>query len=159
MQNNDPVHFSRNLMKGRVTETLFEQMLRSEGRYTILAFGYENLLPELAQRQGDIHAKETMEIIRRAPDFAIVDHTSHEVRLVEVKYLANPTEKQVLADATRMRASWKSAYLFLATPEGFYFDKASDIVSQNGRISPLLESAVKKELQDKYISLLKEFIR
>ena len=87
----DPINFSKNLVKGRIAETIFEQMLRDAECFTILAFGYESVLPELAHRQHDIHAEETMEIIRRAPDFAVINNETHDVHLIEVKYLMNLT--------------------------------------------------------------------
>jgi hypothetical protein len=43
--NYDPVNFSKNLVKGRIAETLFEQMLRDAGCFTILSFGYEQIIP------------------------------------------------------------------------------------------------------------------
>jgi hypothetical protein len=154
----DHIDFSRNLIKGKITETLFEQMLRDSKNFTILAFGYENILPELAHRQGDIHAQETMEIIRRAPDFAVIDNDTHEVYLVEVKYMMNPRSDYILFHANRMYESWKPSYLFLATPEGFYFDKASTILKNGGVMSPLKNRKISKDLQDKYIRLLNDFI-
>jgi hypothetical protein len=156
--NYDPVGFSRKLVKGRIAETLFEQMLRDTEKFTILAFGYENIVPELAHRQNDIHAQETMEIIRRAPDFAVINNMSHEVHLIEVKYLMDPRADRILKDAEKMVASWKPSYLFLATPMGFFFDKASTIVENKGVISPLSHPHISKEIQTKYIGLLNEFI-
>jgi len=156
--NYDPIDFSRKLIKGRIAETLFEQMMRDTGLYTILAFGYENILPELVHRQNDIHIQETMEIIRRAPDFAIINNKTHEVQLVEVKYMMRPKADWILRDAKRMYESWKPAYLFLATPNGFFFDKAATIFERNGEIAPLDHSNFSKELQDKYIKILNEFI-
>lgn len=156
--NYDPIDFSRKLLKGRVAETLFHQMLRDTGRFTVLAFGYENVLPELARRQNDIHAQETMEIIRRAPDFAVIDNESHEVYLIEVKYMMHPRTEWILRDAERMFESWKPSYLFLATPNGFFFDRASVIVEGKGKISPLTHPHISTELQAKYVSLLNEFI-
>ena len=76
--NHNPIYFSHNLVKGRIAETLFEQMLRDAGGFTILAFGYESVLPELAHRQQDVTAEETMEIIRRAPDFSVINNETHE---------------------------------------------------------------------------------
>lgn len=152
------IDFSRNLVKGRIAEILFEQILRDTGYFTILAFGYENILPELAHRQNDVHAQETMEIIRRAPDFAVIDNESHEVYLVEVKYMMRPTVEKIIAASKRMFESWKPSYLFLATPEGFFFDKASDILEKKGIISPIDNPKIPKELQDKYREILNEFI-
>lgn len=134
-------------------------MLRDAGGFTILAFGYENILPELAHRQHGIHAEETMEIIRRAPDFAVIDHDTHEVRLIEVKYLMHPKSEIILTDAKRMYESWKPSYLFLATPQGFFMDKVSTIVEQKGEIKPLSHEKISIELQAAYISLLNEFIK
>lgn len=155
---NDSIKFSENLVKGRIAETLFEQMLRDAGCFTILGFGYEKVLPELAHRQRDVHAEETMEIIRRAPDFAVINNESHEVHLIEVKYMMNLKKEWVLSDAKRMFASWKPAYLFLSTPKGFFFDKASDIINNKGSISPFVHKQIPKVLQDKYTELLNKYI-
>ncbi|HPW34364.1 MAG TPA: hypothetical protein PK367_01215 [Candidatus Paceibacterota bacterium] len=152
------IDFSKKLIKGKIAETLFEQMLREAGCFTILAFGYESVLPELAQRQHDMHAKETMEIIRRAPDFAIINNETHDVHLIEVKYMMNPKTEWILCDAKKIYDSWKPSYLFLATPKGFFFDKAKTIVDNNGLISPFNHPQIPKELQDKYTALLNEFI-
>ena len=154
----DPVGFSRKLVKGRIAETLFEQMLRDAGCFTILAFGYESVLPELAQRQHDMRAEETMEVIRRAPDFAVINNDTHEVHLIEVKYMKNPRQEWILRDAKRMYESWKPSYLFLATPDGFFFDKASKIVEKGGVMDRLDHPQIPKELQDRYVQLLNEFI-
>lgn len=157
--NNDPIDFSRNLVKGRIAETLFEQMLRDAGGFTILAFGYESVLPELAHRQHDMQAEETMEIIRRAPDFAVINNKSHEVQLIEVKYMMHPRSDWILRDAERMCESWKPAYLFLATPTGFFFDKALDIVKNEGVIASLGDRLnIASAIQEKYIKLLNDFI-
>lgn len=151
------IDFSRNLVKGRIAETLFEQMLRDAECFTILAFGYESVLPELAHRQHDLHAEETMEIIRRAPDFAVINNETHDVYLVEVKYMRN-RNGWVLAAAKRMYESWKPSYLFIASPDGFFFDKVSAIVKQGGNISPLKHPQIPQELQAKYTALLNQFI-
>ncbi|MFA5532151.1 MAG: hypothetical protein WDA13_00940 [Candidatus Shapirobacteria bacterium] len=156
--NYDPVNFSKNLVKGRIAETLFEQMLRDAGCFTILSFGYEQIIPELAHRHNDVKAQETMEIIRRAPDFAVINNDTHDVYLIEVKYLMRPTASTILTDAKRMFESWRPSYLFLATPDGFYFDKASDVVKKEGVISPFTHPQIPIELQTKYTKLLNEFI-
>lgn len=156
--NYDQINFSKKLVKGRIAETLFEQMLRDTGCFTILAFGYESVIPELAHRQNDIRAQETMEIIRRAPDFAVINNKTHDVHLIEVKYMMRPKKEWILRDANRMFESWKPSYLFLATPEGFFFDKASTIIETRGEVKSLNHPQIPKELQEKYIKLLNEFI-
>lgn len=154
----DPVGFSRKLVKGRVAETLFEQMLRDTGCFTVLSFGYENVIPELARRQQDMRAKETMDIIRRAPDFAVINNETHEVHLIEVKYMKNPRTDWILRDVNRMYECWKPSYLFLATPEGFFFDKAIKVIENKGVMKRLSHPQIPDTLQAKYTELLNEFI-
>jgi hypothetical protein len=157
--NQSPINFSKQLVKGRIAETLFEQMLRDAGGFTILAFGYENILPELAHRQHDLQAEETMEIIRRAPDFAVIDNKTHEVHLIEVKYRNHYSDEANLKVSQRMLESWKPSYLFMATPEGFYFDKVIDIVDRGGRMNQFKAfEHITVDLQKKYLNLLNQFI-
>ncbi len=155
--NHDSIDFSRNLVKGRIAETLFEQMWRDAGVYTILPFGYERVVPELMHLHGDIQAQETMEIIRRAPDFAVIDNKNHEVHLIEVKYMRS-RNGWVLVAANKMHESWKPSYLFIASPDGFFFDKAKTIIDKAGIISPLDPQWISAELQEKYTALLNELI-
>lgn len=154
----DPIKFSKDLIKGRIAETLFEQMLRDAESFTILEFGYEKVLPELAHRLKDTNEEETMKIIRRAPDFAVIDNVTHEVFLIEVKYRMHPSEATMLKDAQKVQEYWKPAYLFVATPFGFYFGKAIDVVNSGGKIMPFSHPRVAVELQDRYKQLLNEVI-
>ena len=138
---------------------IFEQMLRESGHFTVLGFGYEKVLPELMHRQATVEAETTMEIIRRAPDFAIINNDSHEVNLIEVKFRSHNNPSDILKIAKQLHDSWKPAYLFLATPKGFYFDQASKIIKQEGKIYPLDHPQLQQDLQKKYIELLNQFIR
>lgn len=151
--------FEHKLLKGRIVETLFAQMLRETKNFTVLAFGYENVLPDLTRQQRDIHAEETMETIRRTPDFVVINNKSHEVYLIEVKYRMRPDSKDILKEAKRMATSWRPAYLFLATPKGFYFDTVSKIIKNNGAISKFHSDYVLSNLQAKYMEMLNEFIK
>lgn len=151
--------FAERLVKGRIAETLFEQMLYEAGGFTVLAFGYEKTLPELAHLQSELHPKkEAMEIVRHAPDFAVINNETHDVHLIEVKYKSSFDKRWILEDAERMFKTWKPSYLFLMTPEGFFFDRASQIIDNEGEISKFQHKQISKELQQKYLDLLNEFI-
>lgn len=154
----DQVPFAKSLIKGRIAEMIFEQMLRDAGGFTILGFGYEKILPELARNQHTIENAKAMEIIRRAPDFAVIKHETSRVYLVEVKYMHNMTRDYVYLAAKKMLASWDPSYLFLVTPSCFYFESAETIVRNNGKIEPLGFNEINAELQDKYLKLLNDFI-
>lgn len=150
--------FSEQLIKGKITELIFEQMLREAGGFTVLAFGYENILPELMHRQHDMKTEKTMEVIRRAPDFAVINNNTHDVHLIEVKYRKKMQSSEILILANKMYESWKPSHLFLATPTGFYFDKVSDIIDKKGKIQKLTHPQINDALQNRYLKLLNEFI-
>ena len=152
------IDFSKQLIKGKIAEHVFEQMLRDSDSFTVLSFGYEKVLPELASKQHTIKTKETMEIIRTAPDYAVINHLTKEVHLIEVKFRAHINEENIFKSALRMLDSWKTAHLFLATPKGFYSDEVQEIVENRGKIRPLEHRQIPKELQDKYTNLLMEFL-
>lgn len=153
------INFSRQLIKGRIAEMVFEQMLRDAKCFTVLRFGYENILPELMHRQHDIKVEQTMEVIRSAPDFAVINNGTHDVHLIEVKYRHNMTAVDNLKIAERMYESWRPSYLFVATPSGFFFGKVADIIKDKGVIAPLRHKDISETLQHKYIELMKSFIR
>jgi hypothetical protein len=72
--------------------------------------------------------------------------------------MKNPRVEWILRDARRMYESWKPSYLFLATPNGFFFDKASKIVEREGIIDKFSHPEISIELQENYTRLLNEFI-
>lgn len=154
MSNN--LDFTRNLVKGRIAETVFAQMLRANGGYTVLEFGYEKVVPQLVGPNYG-HDNPAIESLRVAPDFAVINQETKEVRLIEVKYRQRLDINDVYDCAQKMHMSWNPSYLFIATQEGFFFDEISVILDTNGRISPLLD--IPQELQENYLNVLKDFER
>jgi len=154
------IHFTHELIKGKIAELIFSQMIRSIDAYTILEFGYEKTLPTLAQMHPKSETTaETMEIIKRAPDFTLINHKTKEVHLIEVKYMRTLSKSNVLKVSRTIQHSWKRAALFIATPDGFYFDTVSDIIESKGNISPFKHPKIKAATQAEYLSLLNEFIQ
>ncbi len=153
MQN---IQFARNLVKGKIAETVFAQMFRETKAFTVLEFGYEKVIPELVQ-QGLKKEMETLNILRTAPDFAVIDHTSHEVRLVEVKYLRQMNSSYVLRDAQRMAGSWNPSYLFIASSDGFYFDSVKNILENKGSIKRFVDARIPETTQQEYLRILNDF--
>ncbi len=149
-------NFARSLVKGKIAETIFAQMLRETGQFTVLEFGYEKIVPELVQ-QGYSENNSLVETLRTAPDFAVINKQKKEVRLIEVKYRSKLWRQDVLRTAGRMHELWNPSYLFIATLDGFYFDEVRKIVERDGEIRPLLHPFIPKEMQDKYLQILIDF--
>lgn len=150
------VIFARNLVKGKIAETIFAQMLRETKEFTVLEFGYEKIIPELVQ-QGYKDNNPMIETLRTAPDFAVINQKTREVRLIEVKYMRTLNLDNILKYAKRMSQSWNPSYLFIASLEGFYFDEINKIIRNKGKIESLQHPQIKKELQLKYLQILVDF--
>ncbi len=160
------ISFTEALVKGKIAETIFEQMLRNTkfGKddkktgsvFTVLHFGYEHILPELAKNK-DIKKREDnliLDAIRTAPDFAVVNNETKEVSLIEVKYRSKLDRADVYEIAKKMQKSWVTAKLFLATPNGFYFDDIKNILKNKGEIGKLEHKNISEKIQRRYLDLL-----
>jgi hypothetical protein len=150
------ISFARNLVKGKIAETVFAQMLRSTGQFTVLDFGYEKIIPELVGR-GNGENDEMVEALRTAPDFAVINNKTKEVHLIEVKYRKSFSNNDVLSIAKRMSASWNPSYLFLATVDGFYFGEVKDIIKRKGKIDLLNHPHIPKTTQESFLKILNDF--
>lgn len=150
------IKFTRNLVKGRIAETIFSQMLRDAGVFTVLEFGYEKVIPELLQKEYD-RDSTLIETLRVAPDFAVINQTSKEVSLVEVKYQRTLLPHYILGYAEKMHASWNPSHLFVATLDGFYFDDVTTIIENNGQIKPLEHPQIPAGMQNNYLQILRDF--
>ncbi len=150
--------FVKDLIKGKIAEIIFEQMFRESGRYTILHSGYEYTLPELAQYQHLAEIRAVIENIRNAPDFVLVSQDKKEVHLVEVKYRAHrhpDNLKEICEDTLKV---WNPCWLFVASPDGFFFEPCNSVLNNNGHIGPLVnEKFVEPQIRDEYLKLLNEF--
>lgn len=151
-----PINFTRQLVKGRVAETIFSQMFRQSGKYTVLEFGYEKIVPELVQG-GHIENSRIIETLRTAPDFAIINNEMKAVRLVEVKYRRVLNPEHILKIAARMQNSWNPSYLFLCTLDGFYFNNINRIVENGGQMARLSTKNIPDSVQAEYLQILRDF--
>lgn len=154
--NENDTRFARNLVKGKIAETVFAQMLRSTGKFTVLEFGYEKIIPELVQ-QGYKDENETLEVLRTAPDFAVINKTTKFVHLVEVKYRHSFSPKEILKIAQKMSASWNPSYLFLASVDNFYFGEVREIIKLKGKIKVLSHPQIPQATQATFLKILNDF--
>ncbi|MDE1945866.1 MAG: hypothetical protein KGH93_01550 [Patescibacteria group bacterium] len=151
------LEFTRELIKGRIAETIFEQMFRESGEYTILRAGYEYTLPELAQYQHLTEVKAVIQNIRNAPDFVLISQDKTKVYLVEVKYRSIREQKKIKETAENILKVWNPSYLFVASPDGFFFEPCNTILQNGGKIGELYSNWATKEKQSEYLKILKEF--
>jgi hypothetical protein len=150
--------FSRKLIRGRITEVIFEQMIRDEKRYTVIPFGYEHTVPTLAQYRHLALIQKVVDNISDAPDFLLISDDKASVYLVEVKFQRTLDLKEVAKHAGGLLKRWNPSWLFIVTPEGFYCGLCKTIVD-TGEIAELSPSWVSPDRQAAYLKLLNEFDR
>lgn len=152
------IKFTHELIKGKIAEIIFEQMIHNTKGYTVLEFGYEKVVHQLAKAPKSEDARAMIEIVRKAPDYAIVNEDTHMVTLVEVKYMAKRTNGKVHAIAKEIERNWRHAALFIATPEGFFFDQVDTIIKNKGAIKSFTHGKIPAKVVDQYVAMLNEFI-
>lgn len=144
--------------KGRIAETIFEQMFRRSNEFTILRSGFEYTLPELAQYEHLAEVKAVIKNIRNAPDFVLISQDKKQVHLVEVKYCSRRSDEKMKEIAEKIRKVWNPSWLFIASPDGFFLDPCNRVANNNGKIKTLLSQKwVDRETQEEYLKLLREF--
>ena len=150
------IDFSKKLIKGKITEVIFEQMIRSEKRYTVIPFGYEHTMPMLALYQQLVEVKHIIKNISEAPDFVLISEDKKELYLVEIKYQNKLNINDLKEYADKLLKRWDCPWIFVATPESFYCGM-SEWITKEGRINELSDKWVTKERQTEYLKLLNEF--
>jgi hypothetical protein len=154
--------FSHDLIKGKIAELVFELMFREAGKFTPLRFGYEYTVPELAQYRHLIQVERVLNNISNSPDFILIakgknDNGKVEVFTVEVKYRTHVKPGDIEHIAAETLKTWDPSWLFVASPDGFFFGPCRSVVRDGGRITPLSDNWVSKELKAKYLELLRDF--
>ena len=153
----DEIEFARNTIKGKIAEQIFEFMFRNAGEYTVIPFGYEYSQPELAQNLKLLEKENILDTLRSSPDFILINKSKTEVYFVEVKYMNSKDNQRIKDYAQKTVNKWEHSFMFIATPDGFFYEPCNTIIRNNGEIGELYDSHISKELQIKYLYLLNEF--
>src|SRR6266403_1033869 len=140
----DKIDFARNVIKGKIAEQVFEFMFRSVDQYDVIPFGYEYSQPQLAQHINLLKEKNLLDTLRNTPDFLLISKDKSQAYYVEVKYRKILDDEEVKTLAQNLVNKWNHAFLFIATPEGFYSSACHDILNK-GKIDKLQEWIVPTE--------------
>lgn len=154
--------FPHELIKGKIAELIFELMFRETGKFTPLRFGYEYTLPELAQYRNLIEVEKVLNNISNSPDFILIKNEKNnegklEVFTVEVKYRTDIDREEMKKIADDTLKTWDPSWLFVATPECFYFTACRRIVENKGEMWKLTDNWISEPLKKKYLELLRDF--
>ena len=101
--NND---YAKNFVKGRIAETIFEEMFAEAGCFTIIPFGYERLVPEMANCKKFASAQKVIDNIRTAPDYAVISRDEKKIFLIEVKFKSTLRIEEIIENAKKQAERW-----------------------------------------------------
>ena len=152
------INYIENLIKGKITETIFDQMIREGKEFTVIPFGYEQTLPTLAQYQSLATIKDVIGNISDAPDFVLVSNNKKNVFLVEVKFRSKIENEEIYDCAVKLSKRWNPSWLFIATPNGFYFSATHNILRE-GHIQKLGKEWASAEMQSQFLEILNTFVK
>ncbi|MCK4649652.1 hypothetical protein KAT36_00310 [Candidatus Pacearchaeota archaeon] len=87
--NNKESRYREGMIKGRIAETLIEELFLSLG-YNVFRYGMENTVPGIMNLLKGVRS-DVADNIRRMPDFVVQHPERKDVYFVEVKFRANET--------------------------------------------------------------------
>ena len=148
--------FAKNLIKGRIAETVFEQMFCDAGDYTVIPFGMEKTFPELLNYNKLEGAKKVVDTLRDSPDYVLIPPNRKSVLIVEVKFRRAINMEEIVKIATKQKIRWHPSWLFVATLNDFYLGQCETIITYR-KIFRLRKDLVNLMLQAKYLKLIKKF--
>jgi hypothetical protein len=153
-----------NMLKGRIAETLVEELLRQSGNI-VYRFGYEAIVQNLTQLEESFDRNsEVGERIRVMPDFIVIDKEG-KPEFAEVKFRWKPIlHKYDYEMLEKINKLWSARIIFVNCQEQPYFrisdppyiDKDKNLVQK-----PLLQQSrweIDQELYDIYEDLVYRYL-
>ena len=149
-----------NVLKGRMAETLVEELLR-QSKNVVYRFGYEAIVQNLIQLDNNYDRKnETGDRIGAMPDFIVIDKKGNPV-FVEVKFRWKPElHEDDYEKLKKINNLWSAKIIFVNCSEWPYF-RVSDppYIDENHNLilRPLLEETV-WEIDEKLYNKCEELV-
>lgn len=116
-------NFAEAMLKGRMAETLVEEMLKKSGN-VVYRFGYEAIVQNLVQLEGSFDRySEVGERMRAIPDFIVLDNKG-DPTFVEVKFRWDPDvplHDSTIETLERVEKYWNALIIFVNCAEKPYF--------------------------------------
>src|SRR3972149_1546653 len=114
-------NFGESMLKGRMAETLFEELLKESGNI-VYRFGYEAIVQNLVQLEEKFDRyNEVGERIRVIPDFIVLNKKGEPI-LVEVKFRGERVlHKETIERLDKVNKFWGAKVIFVNCKERPYF--------------------------------------
>ena len=153
-----------NMLKGRMAETLVDDLLKQSGN-NVYRFGYEAILQNLTQiQQTFARHTDAGERIRAIPDFIVVDKEGNPIFLeVKFRWDSKPHDED-LEKFKRIGELWKATMIIVnrSTKPYFRISKPPYLDEKGSFIwEPLLENKcwkIDKTVYEKFEDLVEKYL-
>lgn len=123
-----------NLLKGRMAESLVEELLKKCGN-KVYRFGYEAVLQNLTQLEESFDREsEVGQRISSIPDFIVINQK--KISLVEVKFRTEPHLYET--DVKKLRiieAFWRAKIIWITLTKPYFRVSVSPYLDKNGNLN------------------------
>lgn len=151
------------MLKGRMAETLFEELMRQSGNI-VYRFGYEAIVQNLAQLEESFDRySEVGERIRAIPDFIVIDKKGKPT-FVEVKFRwkAEMNSSEDIRRLERMGKYWEARLIMVNCWRQPYFQVCDPPYLKDRQLNlrPLLDEkewGISKEIYAVYEELVHKY--
>ena len=152
------------MLKGRMAETLFEELMRNSGNM-VYRFGYESIVQNLAHLEEKFDRyNEVGDKIRSIPDFIVLDRDGMPT-LVEVKFRFKPElHKNDFKKIEIIDKFWKAKLVLVNCWEQPYFRIANPPYIKKDEklvLTPLIEEKnwkIDKKIYDEFETLVHKYL-
>lgn len=114
--------FASELIFGNFFKNIIAVVLQQSG-YEVYPYGFENAFPSLIRQLNNRNPSEAAKRIRKTPDLLVVDRTSGEIFITEVKARTkkHTSNRVSISDVKDYKKYWGEAILILMVPEPPHF--------------------------------------
>ena len=142
------------MIKGRIAEAIIEDMFINMGM-KVVRYGYENVIPELANKNNLIKGKIADEL-RGMPDFIILDPKTNYAYYIEVKYRKKGTFQ------FKKEYKYPNAFIILVTPKGILVSEAKEVMKNPDSFvylnkHKIISKIIDKDIVIQYIEFVKKY--
>lgn len=123
-----------NLLKGRMAESLVEELLKQCGN-KVYRFGYEAVLQNLTQLEKTFNREsEVGQRISSIPDFIVINQ--RKISLVEVKFRADPHLYEESARRLKIiEEFWQAKIIWITLTKPYFRVSVSPYFDKNGNLN------------------------
>lgn len=151
-------NFPENLIKGKIVETVFQQMFLGSDQYEMYSF---EATVDFSSIQHLVHHTDIQNIIdgkAPVPQCIVVPKGKDEVYIVNTLYSPSYHSQDLMVLAEKYHSQWEYSWLFFATDHHLHFDSCWNIMNSHGHMDFLPYTWIPRDIQDKYRTLLHQFL-